>query len=202
MLIWETLFYYKKIKHFQISYGVDSFTHHHHPSAHLLNHLSIPSSSIWAHIHPAIALVNTHHLKQRRLTQLNLNNQWDENTTDPLLRGDQRRRPLKKYLIWHMTTPKYRGRVESSTDMPAGSHLFSTSLTTLLPAHVNPSTVHDHTAFLRQHDRNSYLLNMLKGTMQSGHIESLTTCPPSLPISFRFSFMSKLKYKTVQLNRC
>lgn len=60
MLIWETLFYYKKIKHFQIVYGVHSPTLHHslnpsiHPSMHLLfsttTHLPARSSPTQANL--------------------------------------------------------------------------------------------------------------------------------------------------------
>lgn len=55
-------------------------------------HLSIHTSSIWAHIHPAtITLVNSHHLTRRCPTQLNLYiTGGGENTTDTLLRGKRR----------------------------------------------------------------------------------------------------------------
>lgn len=67
----------------------------------------IHPSLIHLSTHPAITLVYSHHLKQRPPTQLNPYYQWDENTTDPLLRGNLTTLPTKKYLC-HLTTPKYR----------------------------------------------------------------------------------------------
>lgn len=57
----RTLFYYKKIKHFQILFGVFSFTH----NPHLPPHSTTNLSSISIHIRPAITLVDSHHLKHR-----------------------------------------------------------------------------------------------------------------------------------------
>lgn len=91
MLIWETLFYYKKIKHFQISHGVYSFTHPHHPSAHWFSHLLTHSEH--TSILPSLCSTPTTWNSAAPCTVRTYCSvvfsffQWDENTTDPLYCG-------------------------------------------------------------------------------------------------------------------
>lgn len=67
----------------------------HSPSPSICPLIQPPTDPFWAHIHPAITLLNSHHLKQCcPPAQLELTAlyflfffQWDENTTDPLYCG-------------------------------------------------------------------------------------------------------------------
>lgn len=110
------VFIVKKIKHFQISYGVYSFTHHCCPLAHLLTtYPSIPQPPEQTSLLPSPWLALTTRCSVAP-TQLYIYNQWDEYLYMP-----------------YSITSKYSSWVEG--DVPAGSHISTTTILHRLPNH-------------------------------------------------------------------
>lgn len=109
--------------------------------------------------------------------------------------------PTKNYLC-HITTPKYRGWVKISTDMPAGRCIFSTLLTTLLcqqPGHTQYNYC-DHTVLLHAScwtaPRNQNILN------PRPCVSSITDRCKNCHLHFIFLICNILKYKTKAYFSC